>query len=343
MSAAGHVVVIDSGSPFKPSQTTLQNVFNATVLDFGQHLQPVLCAFTTSADPQPKNVAFTVNSATNRNIDRPVRYLTVTNLCVHSIDKDHRVHALVSDGGCESFPREIAMPRYAHNKMPLDVKRRYFELIRSGMKGAAAARRVGVSTSCGSLWYLDAGSMNTPDRPISSRFFTQDDRIEIADGLNRHEAVKSIAARIGKSFQSVYREIARNSKPDGRYQPWFAHNQATVRRQRPKERRVAVDAELCRAIAQKLAKRWSPGQISRWLRRRWPKRKAWHVCHETIYEAVYLGLITVEIAQPLRTRRTYRHQRGRGRTREGAMRQLTNLKPISQRPKHVETRQQIGH
>ncbi|WP_246274084.1 hypothetical protein [Phytohabitans houttuyneae] len=35
-----------------------------------------------------------------------------------------------------------------------------------------------------------------------------------------------MAARIGKSYQSVYREISRNRKPDGRYQPWFAHNQA---------------------------------------------------------------------------------------------------------------------
>ena len=38
--------------------------------------------------------------------------------------------------------------------------------------------------------------------------------------------MKSIAARIGKVHQTVYREITRNSKPDGRYQPWFAHNQA---------------------------------------------------------------------------------------------------------------------
>jgi IS30 family transposase len=40
-------------------------------------------------------------------------------------------------------------------------------------------------------------------------------------------------------------------------------------------------------------RRWSPGQISRWLRRRYPRKLAWHVCTETIYEAVYLwGSIT---------------------------------------------------
>ena len=55
-------------------------------------------------------------------------------------------------------------------------------------------------------------------KPISSRYLTQDDRIEIADGLAAGEPVKDIAERIGKTFQSVYREIARTRKPDGAYQ-----------------------------------------------------------------------------------------------------------------------------
>ena len=119
------------------------------------------------------------------------------------------------------------MPRGGQNRLPVRVKQSYFELIRTGMAGAEAARRVGVSMSCGSLWFIDAGSVSiTETRPINSRYINQDDRIEIADGLAAGEPVKSIAARIGKSFQSLYREIARNSKPDGTYQPWFAHNQA---------------------------------------------------------------------------------------------------------------------
>jgi transposase, IS30 family len=112
------------------------------------------------------------------------------------------------------------VPRYAPNKMPIDVKRRYFELIRAGSKGSAAARAVGVSTSCGSHWFIEAGSMIiTEPRPVSARFFTQDDRIAIADGLRVGLNPTQIAEQLGKSFQSVYREIARNSKPDGTYQP----------------------------------------------------------------------------------------------------------------------------
>ena len=109
------------------------------------------------------------------------------------------------------------------------VKRRYFELIRTGMSGSEAATAVGVSLSCGSLWFIDAGSVRFIDKPNISRYLTQDDRIEIADGLAAGEPVKAIAERIGKTFQSVYREIARNRKPDGTCPPWYAHAQAHQR------------------------------------------------------------------------------------------------------------------
>src|SRR6184192_4891535 len=207
--------------------------------------------------------------------------------------------------------------------MATAVKRRYFELIRSGLSGSQAAQRVGVSLSCGSLWFIDAGRVSYVETAISPRYLSQDDRIEIADGLGRDEPVKAIAARIGKSFQSVYREIARNRKPDGRYQPWYAHNQAHVRRRRPKPRRFVIDDALREVVADKLRRKWSPAQISRWLRRRFRRRIRWQVCAETIYEAVYRGLIVAVDPLNLRTGRTYRHRRGRGRSRERALKQST--------------------
>ena len=235
------------------------------------------------------------------------------------------------------------MPRYAHNKMPAAVKGRYFELIRTGLSGSAAAQEVGVSLSCGSLWFIDAGRVSFVETPISPRFLSQDDRIAIADGLALGEPVKQIAARIGKCYQTVYRELARNRKVDGRYQPWFAHNQAHLRRQRAKLRRFAADDELREIVAGKLAKRWSPAQISRWLRRRYPRRRNWRVCTETIYEAVYRGLIVPVHRGNLRTGRTYRRRRGRGRSRDGALKQSTSMKSIHDRPAAVRSRRQAGH
>jgi IS30 family transposase len=235
------------------------------------------------------------------------------------------------------------MPRHAPNKVLPATKKQYFDLVRSGFRGAEAARRVGVSLSCGSVWFVDAGRVSFVEKPISARYLSQDDRIEIADAIARDEPVKTIAVRIGKSYQTVYRELARNRKPDGTYQPWFAHNQAYLRRRRPKQRRLALDARLRKLVAGKLRKRWSPGQISRWLRRRYRARRDWHLCHETIYEAVYRRILEPEVAGQLRTRRTYRHRRGRGRTRDGALKQSTVMRSIHCRPRHVESRRQAGH
>jgi len=235
------------------------------------------------------------------------------------------------------------MPRHAWNKSTPETKALYFELIRQGLSGSKASEAVGVSLSCGSLWFIDAGSVSFIEKPIDRRFMSQDDRIAIADGLARGTPVKEIAARIGKSFQSVYREIARNRKEDGTYQPWFAHNQAHVRRRRTRQSCFEADPVFAQVVGAKLKLRWSPSQISRWLKRRWPRRPAWHVCHETIYEAVYQGHIPVQAAQTLRTGRSYRHRRGRGRNRQGALRQLTNFRSISERPASVEQRRTIGH
>src|SRR4029077_15661144 len=107
--------------------------------------------------------------------------------------------------------------------------------------------------------------------------------------------------------------------------------------------RLAVDAGLREVVAGKLATHWSPAQISRWLRRRYRRRAAWPVCTETIYEAVYRGLVVPVSAQNLRTARTYRHRRGRGRTRDGALKQSTTMRPIHQRPAAALSRRQAGH
>jgi len=56
-------------------------------------------------------------------------------------------------------------------------------------------------------------------------------------------------------------------------------------------------------------------QICRWLRH----RPGWHVCAVSIYDSVYRGLMRVVDPLTLRTGRTYCHRRGRGRSRDGAL------------------------
>lgn len=232
------------------------------------------------------------------------------------------------------------MPRWAHNKMPTSVKQRYFELIRAGHKGAEAARRVGVSTSCGSLWFIEAGSVIIAEpRAVSPRFLTQDDRIAIADGLQAKTPIKDIAARIDKSFQTVYREIARGSKPGGRYQPWWAHNQALLRRQRLRPKRIVRGSQLWQVISDKLKLRWSPQQISRFLRRSFLHDATMRACPETIYQALFAGVLGPLVGK-LRTGRQRRKRQRRGVATKN---KIANMKLLDQRPLEVAERRTIGH
>jgi hypothetical protein len=136
------------------------------------------------------------------------------------------------------------MPRYAPNKMPAAVKRRYFELIRTGLSGSQAAKRVGVSLSCGSLWFIDAGRVSFIETPISPRYLSQDDRIEILTGSSAVSRSSRSRPGSGRATRACTGRSPATGKPNGRYQPWFAHNQACQWRQRPQ---AAPAVHRCRA------------------------------------------------------------------------------------------------
>lgn len=224
--------------------------------------------------------------------------------------------------------------------MPAAVKRRYFELVRSGCKGAVAARAVGVSTSCGSKWFVEAGGVLVPEPgPISDRFLDQNDRIAIADGLAAGNGMKEIASAIRKSFQTVYREVDRNSKDDGTYQPWWAHNRARERRKRSRQTKLEADPGLREVVRAKLACKWSPQQISRFLTRTDPDRAARRLCAETIYRGLFAGLLGTRSGR-LRTGRSRRKPHRRG---VAIPNKIKNMKMLVQRPAEVNERRIPGH
>lgn len=64
----------------------------------------------------------------------------------------------------------------------------------------------------------------------------------------------------------------------------------------------------------KLELEWSPAQIAAWLRAAFPDNPGWHVCHETIYQALChagKGGLRRELTRRLRTSRSLRKRRRR--------------------------------
>jgi IS30 family transposase len=104
-----------------------------------------------------------------------------------------------------------------------------------------------------------------------------------------------------------------------------------------------LDPELRELVADKLDDTWSPQQISAWLRTEYPDRPEWHVCHETIYQALYLGCkggLSRALTAKLRTGRPPRKRRRKATER--TPRYIAPALLIHRRPPVVETRTRIG-
>ncbi|MDQ6873624.1 MAG: IS30 family transposase [Actinomycetota bacterium] len=187
-------------------------------------------------------------------------------------------------------------------------------------------------------------------RQISSRFLSQDGRIEIADLHHAGIGLRQIAVRLGRAPSTISRELLRNAGSRHAYRPFEAHRLATTaRRGRCHQRRVETNVDLRELIAQLLTQRWSPQQISRHLQRRFPDDPATRLCHESIYQALYQpGSVLLRPSplaphrrSPLRTGRDHRraHQHLERRRPRFEQPMLT----IGQRPFQPEDRSEVGH
>ena len=164
-----------------------------------------------------------------------------------------------------------------------------------------------------------------------------------ADLLAAGSSLRAIARALGRPVSTVSREIARNTGPNG-YQPYSAHRAAAKRRPRPKTSKLAYEGTLRKYVGAKLLLGWSPEQISNRLRKLLPDRLEFHVCHETIYQALYVqarGGLRREVAAALRTGRARRKPHTDPEKRTSRFRDpMIN---ISERPAEIEDRAVPGH
>ncbi|GAA3791822.1 hypothetical protein GCM10022226_08530 [Sphaerisporangium flaviroseum] len=139
--------------------------------------------------------------------------------------------------------------------------------------------------------------------------------------------------------------MRRNRHPgNGQYRPHAAQARADARRPRPKPSKIAQHPELRAYIQDHLHQRWSPEQICQSLRRSFPERAEMHVCHETIYQALYVqgrGELRRELTRALRTGRTMRKPRRLAQQRQP--RYSAPMVMISERLAEADDRAVPGH
>ncbi|WP_455709534.1 IS30 family transposase [Microbispora rosea] len=232
----------------------------------------------------------------------------------------------------------------------------YFRLMDQGFSSMEACRIVGINYRTGKRWrngraptgkQRGAPPVRRPAAPPSdtSRYLREDERIHIADRLRQRVSIREIARELGRAPSTISREIRRNQHPtNGQYRPHAGQARADARRPRPKPSKIGQNPELRAYIQDHLHKRWSPEQIVQSLRRTFPERAEMHVCHETIYQALYVqgrGELRRELTRALRTGRAMRKPRRLAQQRQP--RYSAPMVMISERPAEADDRAVPGH
>ena len=148
---------------------------------------------------------------------------------------------------------------------------------------------------------------------------------------------------LGRSPSALSRELRRN-----RCEAGYASQPA---QRAYEQRRIAVrplaklhpHGALWRVVCDLLSWRWSPQQIAATLRRMHPDDSAWHVSHETIYNAIYAyprGELKKQLIALLRQGKSSRRPRSAGQDRRG---QIPEMVSIHVRPPEVNDRVMPGH
>jgi IS30 family transposase len=130
-----------------------------------------------------------------------------------------------------------------------------------------------------------------------------------------------------------------------RYRASTADEAAWSRARRPKKCRLATRSRLRKVVSDKLRLKWSPEQISGWLRREYPLAEDMQISHETIYRTLFIqarGALKKELVAHLRTRRVMRRSK-RASTRNQPRGQIVDAVSISDRPAEIEDGAIPGH
>ena len=233
-------------------------------------------------------------------------------------------------------------------KRRLGIEDEYWQLILTGVGTVEACRLVGIGRKTGYRWRSERGGLpplRRVERDRSGRYLTLLERQRIATLRRQRHSMREIARRLGRSPATISRELRRNTATHdvGGYDGDLAHHRARERLERPRGGRLASDPGLREAIQQKLELEWSPEQIAAWLRSEYPEQRSWHVCHETIYQALYNGAkggLSRQLTKKLRTGRPLRKRRRRAHER--SPRFVAPALLIDHRPAEAADRSRVG-
>lgn len=182
-------------------------------------------------------------------------------------------------------------------------------------------------------------------RETSKLTFTE--RISIQCYVLKDWSPSRIARKLERHRSTISRELNKwcDKKQYYEYDARLAHNftRDGIRISHRGEYKLNKHPKLLKLVLKKLLKRWSPEQISGWLRKHNPKDKSMNISHETIYQYIYIvakGELRKTLIDSLRQGKKKR------KSRVGMVRNRLLIKDrvsIEDRPVEVDDRVVPGH
>jgi IS30 family transposase len=186
--------------------------------------------------------------------------------------------------------------------------------------------------------------LNVVEKIIHPRYLGLIEREQLQDLRRSGMSIRQIAAEMGRAPSTISRELRRNTTSTQGYMPHTAHRLSVRRRARPRQAKLAANAELRFYVQARLNKKWSPQQICNRLIKEFPATPEMRVSTETIYQAIYVharGELKRELSRQLRRGRPTRRPRKQPDARRPRF--VDPMTAISERPADVDTREVPGH
>ena len=224
------------------------------------------------------------------------------------------------------------------------MKDAIWRLRAEGLSDREVGRRLGLPGGSVSNHLTRTGGIRPRPGRRAERCLSFEEREEISRAIAGGRSARQIARALGRAHTTVAREISRCGGR-GRYRARAAEREAWRRSRRWRPTKLELCRELHRVVEERLRDDHSPEQIAGWLRLRYPDNEAMHVCHETIYRALYVqsrGALKRELTRHLRRGRSRRYGRLQSSKGQGQGK-VAGMVMISQRPPEVEDRAVPGH
>ena len=236
------------------------------------------------------------------------------------------------------------MPRRKLSRLSLGQKTEIWKRWKAGQSLHEIGRVFDKPHTTIHQFLLPSGGIAPATRRRSRLALTLAEREDISRGMASGSSIRGIARHLDRAASTVGREVTRHGGRPA-YRAHEADDQAWESALRPKKCLLSLHQRLREVVASKLVLKWSPEQISGWLKTEYPRDERMRVSHETIYRSLFIqarGVLKKELMGHLRTKRRMRRSQ-HSRIFKDSRGQIADAISIRERPAEVENRAVPGH